>query len=384
MIGLPIVYGLEFHKMNDIIRLFSDLLNSTEVRKVDFKRDQYLLTNETLKSEFVKDLLCIANSPGEDGYILLGVKAVKGKPREITGISSHYDSSDLEQLVNSVVEDPVQFEYHSLTYKGVECGLLQIPKSKAKPHWPKKNFGVLRKHVIYTRRASGNREASMPEIREMFLSTIHISDIAQRKIRSSPHVIDELSNMNLDERTGAMFSMLKSIAPKLGLIKPFTLSLYSRQLCTMAANNNLGSNYTFFMYPWTVPAYDIIHSRHNVANLVLSADKKRPLKSERERLKSSTLVHVSYKGISTKPLESKYYSSTFYRLANAWKVGWGTIMKWEGNKLKWVGNESIYEDEVKFEFFLPDVISKEELQERLGKLLGWVDENVIVQKITAK
>ena len=152
--------------IEDLNILFTKLLKA-EVKKIDFKRDQYSLSNEHLKSEFTKDILCMANAPGEDGYILLGIKSEKGKPKDITGISHHHDSSDLEQLVNSIIEPPIHFEYYPHQYKRAECALIRIPSSSSRPHWPKKDYGVLKRHVFYTRRGSGNRDASMAEIRDM-------------------------------------------------------------------------------------------------------------------------------------------------------------------------------------------------------------------------
>jgi len=146
---------------------FAELLRATEVRKVDYKRDQYSLVSEKTKVELIKDILCMANAPDSDGYILLGVKSEKGQPREVVGISHHHDSSDLEAIVNAAIEPPIQFEYYPLNYKGIKCALLHIPKSKAKPHWPKKAYFKLYRHIIYTRRSSGNREASIQEIRDM-------------------------------------------------------------------------------------------------------------------------------------------------------------------------------------------------------------------------
>ncbi len=74
--------------MREIETKFSELLNTTELRKVDFKEQQYRLDNDYFKSQFVKDVLCMANTPGEDGYILIGVKSERGKPREVKSISS--------------------------------------------------------------------------------------------------------------------------------------------------------------------------------------------------------------------------------------------------------------------------------------------------------
>jgi len=366
--------------MNDAERKFNELLNSSEVRKTDFKRDQYRLDNKVLKSDFIKDILCIANAPGDDGFILLGVKAAKGKPREVVGISHHHDGSDLEQIVNSVIEEPIQFEYHSVSYKSKECALIHIPRSKAKPHWPKKDFGVLRKHVFYTRRSSGNREASIQEIREMCISTIHISDIAQRKVKTSAHVVDELSNLNLDERETAMHRMLKIIAPKIGLARHRHIfnPISSRHWCTMVSSKGkkIELNYAVFMYPWTAGGHDIKVSRYNAANVKISTGGKRTWKSTRDRLNQSTLIHIAYKGISTKSLESKAFDSRGYWFANEWKLDWGRVMKWEETIPKYMGNKAVYEDTNKFEFFLPDVASKGELQERLSKLLSWVDQNL--------
>lgn len=168
--------------MNKSIKeLFETLFKSTEIRKVDFKRDQYKLDTEHLKSKLVKDILCIANAPGSDGYIVLGVKTEKGKPKEITGILYHHDGADLAGIVNGIVEAPIQFEYHHITYKGKECAIIHIPSSIGRPHRPKKDFGILKKHVFYTRRASGNVEASIPEIRQICIETAPISDIAKKR-----------------------------------------------------------------------------------------------------------------------------------------------------------------------------------------------------------
>lgn len=355
-------------------------MSSTEVRKVEFKRDQYRLDNEKLKSDFIKDILCIANAPGDDGYILLGVKAEKGKPREVTGISHHHDGSDLEQMVNSVIDEPIQFEYRVVACGGKECAILHIPKSKARPHWPRKDYGILRKHVFYTRRSSGNREASIQEVREMCISTIHISDIAQRKIKSSSHIVDELLSMDLDEREAAMHRMFKTIAPKIGLTrhKSMLSPSSSRHSCSLVRSEGrkVAWDYAVFMYPWTAGRDDIVTSRRNATNLGLYSTRgKYVRKSTVHRLSQSTLIHVSYKGISTKSLISRYYNSS-YSFANEWKPDWGRVMKWEDTARTYVRSKVMNEDKAKYEFFLPDVSSKDELQERLGKLLIWVDENV--------
>lgn len=117
--------------VNNINLLFAELIKTTELRKVEFKECQYRLDNDVLKSHFVKDILCMANAPGEDGCILLGVRE---KPREVIGISSHHDSATLAGIVAGVIEEPIHFEYFPITHKAKRCVLLRIPSSPARPH----------------------------------------------------------------------------------------------------------------------------------------------------------------------------------------------------------------------------------------------------------
>ena len=369
--------------------LFADLLALREVRKVDYKRDQYLLDDENSKSELVKDIVCIANAPDNDGYIILGVKSDKGKPRDVVGISGHYDSSDLEAIVNGVIDPPIQFEYYSLNYGGAECALFHIPKSKAKPHWPKRDYGKLGRHIIYTRRSSGNREASIQEIREMCVETMQLSDIAHRKIRVSPHVVDELRDMSLDDRKVAMYKILKSITPKLHLTNYYrlTATYITGQAGALVVDTTKKAvnNYCIIMYPWTAKGSDIIWTHRRIENLIEGSQSTRLKPQIRTRLEESTPVHISYKNIYIKALEKGYYPrlTRLHKFANAWNEPWGKIIKWESAiptiteydaKRKF---KTTYQKKAHHEFFMPNVTSKAELQDRLQKLLAWVNGNII-------
>ena len=377
--------------ITNVKKLFADLLALTEVRKVDYKRDQYPLDDENLKSKFIKDIVCIANAPGDDGYILLGVKSEKGKPREVISISHHYDSSDLEAIVNGVIDPPIQFEYYPLNYEGTECALFYIPRSKAKPHWPKRDYGKLGRHIIYTRRSSGNREASIQEIREMCVETMQLSDIAHRKIRVSPHVVDELRDMSLDDRKIAMYKMLKTIVPKIGLVKYRSIidvsRYHSEQVCALASSisGKSAHNYTILMYPWTAKLDNITWARSKIKRVISGSMKTNLRASLRTCLEESMLVHISYKDIYTKALESRHYLflTGLFSFANAWKEPWGRIIKWETDipiKYEYDAKKKFktyYQKKAQYEFFLPNVTSKAELQDHLGKLLAWVDSNII-------
>lgn len=380
--------------LNNIEHLFDDLLKATEIQEVDYKENQYRLDNEHLKAKFIKAILCMANAPGGDAYILLGVKAEKGKPREVTGVSSHYDSSDLEQIVSSVIEDPIQFDYYQLVYQGRDCGLIHIPPSKSRLHWPKTDYGgnILKRHIFYTRRASGNREASKQEIQQICIETIRLSDIAQRKARVSRYIVDELINMGLDERKSAMYKMLKNVVPKIGsckynsIISRSTYSPGQVSVLVSSISDKAAHDYAIFMYPWVVNLREIQSTRNKIIPIAKGSLKTNLTPSLRTRIKDSTLVHISYKNISTRALQSRYYDdpSDSYRFANEWNEQWGRVIKWEADIPK-VHLEIVhdhtqfvtsYQKKARYEFFLPNVSSKDELQDHLEKLLAWADSNI--------
>jgi len=368
---------------NRLNQLFEALLGITEIRKVDYKAQQYDLSNERKKSQFVKDILCIANAPGADGHILLGVKTEKGEVRKVIGISNHHDSSDLEQIVASVVEEPIHFEYYPFNYAGQKCGLLHIPASNARPHWAKNDFGLLKKHIFYTRRASGNREASFAEIREMFLAATRVSEVAQHKLRSSRHIVDELVDMSLDDRKLAMHKMLKNIASKANLreYRSIMSNFFNRREQEFAlVKSSSGSaihEFSVFVYPWNVKRDEIIWSRRKVLDFLTGSRTMKVASQLKKRLEQSSLIHISYKRIYTTSLEKWPYSSRGYFFANEWSEPWGKVVKWEDLITSWSADGKITPvKKAKYEFFVPDVTSQDELRDRLEKLLLWVDSNV--------
>lgn len=65
------------------------LLYSGESDELDFKRDQYRLTNNDQKGEFIKDILAFANSwRTTDGFILIGIDETKVAGRSTRSVAS--------------------------------------------------------------------------------------------------------------------------------------------------------------------------------------------------------------------------------------------------------------------------------------------------------
>lgn len=252
----------------------------------------------------------------------------------------------------------------------MECAIIHIPNSIGRPHWSKKDFGVLKKHVFYTRRASGNAEASIEEIRQMCIQTIRISDIAKQKAKMGHQITDELAMLDLKERESKMYKMLKSISSQLGLSNyRLLVSRYGERRYTEGALYSRYSDkgkheFVIFMYPWTVNVRNIDTTRRRLQNLIESPTKSKKVRQEQERLKQSKLIHVAYKGISTSALERKYYDMHIF--ANEINETWGKIVKWQQYFFK----------SYKYAFFIPNVSSREELRERLMQLFEWAEKNI--------
>ena len=89
---------------SNVLVLFERLLHEVEGPRLDFKRDQYPLTSNAEKGEFVKDILAFANSwRTTDAFILVGVEETKvaGKST-LVGVSTHLKDSDIQQLVKNL------------------------------------------------------------------------------------------------------------------------------------------------------------------------------------------------------------------------------------------------------------------------------------------
>ena len=162
--------------------LMEQLLNEAESETLDFKRDQYPFNGATdeQKSELLKDILIFANSwKRTDAYILVGVEEVKGGRSKPVGVTSHLDDANLQQFVNSKTQRQVAFSYKAFPFEGVQIGVIRIPVQD-RPVYLTKDFGKLKKNIVYVRRGSSTVEADPDEIARMGLSK-QFSMIAERQ-----------------------------------------------------------------------------------------------------------------------------------------------------------------------------------------------------------
>lgn len=155
--------------------LLDQLLNESESAYLDFKRDQYSFegSDDDTKGELLKDILAFANAwRRTDAYILIGVEEVRGDRNKVVGISKHIEDHSLQQFVNSKTQQPITFSYIPIAFEGLQIGVIKIPV-QARPIYLKKDFGKLKKNVVYLRRGSSTDEASPDEIAKMGASDIN-------------------------------------------------------------------------------------------------------------------------------------------------------------------------------------------------------------------
>jgi len=149
--------------------LIDQLLFEEEGNTLDFKSDQYRLSSSTdeEKSELLKDIVAFANAwRRADAYILIGVKEVKGGRSEIVGISKHLDDAHLQQFINSKTQRPIDFSYKAVQHESAQIGVIHIPVQR-RLFYLLKDFGRLKKSVVYIRRGSSTDIASIDEISTM-------------------------------------------------------------------------------------------------------------------------------------------------------------------------------------------------------------------------
>jgi len=149
---------------------FLALLQRPESQTLDFKREPHRLDNDHFKSEFIKDILAMANTPRDEiAYIVIGVKVNTDGSKTLVGVTEHPDDADLQKKLNlAKVEPNPTFLYQSITVDDLSYGVIEIPVKKTGPYLPTKTYGVLAQYRVYSRRGTENVEAPSHEQRQIY------------------------------------------------------------------------------------------------------------------------------------------------------------------------------------------------------------------------
>ena len=144
---------------------FEQVLNRSEGETIDFKAKSYVLDDEPKKFGFIKDVICMVNTPREGpAYLITGVKkSTNGQP-QLWGIDVHPDDADLQSQFTDWVQPHPRFHYEAVQYQGRDFGVIEIPAAQLGPCYPIRDYGnVLRRKTLYFRRGSKNDVAEPAE-----------------------------------------------------------------------------------------------------------------------------------------------------------------------------------------------------------------------------
>ncbi len=120
---------------------FLALLQRMEGETLDFKGMAYNLASESDKADFIKDVICMANTPREEpSYILLGVKKHNDGTFELWGLDRYLDDADLQEQFPARVQPVPEFTYEVFSYEGKDFGIITMPPRRMGPCLPIKDF----------------------------------------------------------------------------------------------------------------------------------------------------------------------------------------------------------------------------------------------------
>ena len=185
------------------LELLEQLLHEPESQSLDFKQAQYRFAgaSDRDRSELLKDVLAFANSwRRTSAYVLIGVREVKGGRGQVVGISDHIEDASLQQFVNSKTQRRVELSYEVVRVEGVEIGVIEIPVQD-RPFYALRDYGRVRRGVVYLRSGSSTREATPEDLVEMGAQqsretapslVLSWADAEERVALPSPYAVDRV------------------------------------------------------------------------------------------------------------------------------------------------------------------------------------------------
>ncbi len=147
-----------------------------ESSKVDLKYTLEL--SGSGKAELVKDITAIANTPGGDGYIIIGVKDIKDRsskdPKDyVGGFAAQKGSDQFECTVYNILSDfcnripKIKYDEIICTESGKTIGVITIYRSTDKPHTIIKASSDIEPHQTWIRRGTASFIATPDELYAM-------------------------------------------------------------------------------------------------------------------------------------------------------------------------------------------------------------------------
>jgi len=220
------------------------LLNENEGTTLDFKKEQYPFVRATKeqKSELLKDIIIFANAwRRTDCYILIGVEEVKGGRSLVHGIKIHLDDAKLQQFVNSKTNRPVTFSYEAFPFEGKQVGVIYIPLQN-RPIFLTKDYGNLKKDIVYIRRGSSTDSADPDEISKMS-KTETIQEYPSTNLKL------QLANIHLRKNLGTSIKLTSNVLEPLDESE-VPLAGKQQKSFMMLLSTDINENYYKEMVPY--------------------------------------------------------------------------------------------------------------------------------------
>jgi queuine/archaeosine tRNA-ribosyltransferase len=149
--------------------LIRRLLGQDEGPTLDFKSEPIRLDTDHHKATFIKDVLCMANTPRPgSAYIVFGVTVSSDRTKQVVGVATHPDDANLQTLIAGKVQPVLSFHYRTATYDGKSLGIVEVFARRGGPFLPSFDYrGMVRPNAVYFRRSSSNQEARAEDLRDI-------------------------------------------------------------------------------------------------------------------------------------------------------------------------------------------------------------------------
>lgn len=160
--------------MPDVVRFAIE--TGDEQTKVELK-EELNLNNRDHKARLVKSVAAIANSPGDAGYIVIGVVDARHRdPASPAGYIKGGQVTDsdsfqlqVQQILDYFIDPPVVIGYQRTEWleTALAVGIIEVPISNLRPHVIKNDIGDVRAGNVYIRHGRQCVLASRQEIVDM-------------------------------------------------------------------------------------------------------------------------------------------------------------------------------------------------------------------------
>lgn len=159
----------------DLWRVLEPYVESGEENdKVELKQTVSLQARPE-RAEFARDIAAIANTPGGDGYLVIGVLDARKRSASTQPVVGFWpDDPDefrrqIGECLSAFCDPPPRVSFQKVIHPptGLPLAVVVVAKSFARPHVIKRTSGSVEEHDVWVRRGACCQRANRHEIEEM-------------------------------------------------------------------------------------------------------------------------------------------------------------------------------------------------------------------------